>query len=688
MATAGGIEIPITLGGVREVRNQIKQLRGELINATDPEQVAALSQNIGELSDKLKDASEKAAVFASGSKFEQAGNALGLMRSQLSSLDFEGAGESAALFANRIKAINPQEFGTQIKGLVSVVGNLGKAFLTMGMTLMANPIFLIAAAIAAIVAIVGVVLNKLGLLKPVLKAIGDFFGKIGDAINWVIDKIKEFLDWLEITNYAEQEAATAAAEAAEKRADAWNKFSEDRTRVLNQQIRMDELDGKNTTELELKKQYLIRQTAKERMKAIEARIKEMIVSGDIDKEELKKLGEQRVEQRKIIQQTKDDAAFIRKKDAKERADEEKKSSETSVKNAQDEAKRRADAAKKYRDDRIAVEREIQDMILNAMPEGEAKERAQIEEKYKRAVEDAKKNEKYLKDERVKIIQLLNDAQTQELKAIDEKKHQEELERERQQAIELAKVTSETKADLQAQIEEIENAQYEADLINNGKERQVLENRVRDKYFTLIEEAKKYGLDAAAVEKQMNDEIDKINKDADDKELARKRANQALALDTVKNGLSSIASLTEAFAGKSKESQRKAFKVQKAVNIASATIDTYKSAQSAFASAGNPILGAVFAAIAVANGIANIKKIASTQFDGGGSTPSAGSGASGSTTTAQPVTPSFTFQGSGNNANNLNSGNDLSAMTIKAVVSETEVTSTQNKVKKYQEMSTL
>ena len=685
MATSSGIEIPITLGGVREVRNQIKQLRGELINATDPEQVAALSENIGQLSDKLKDASEKAAVFASESKFEQAGNALGLMRSQLASLDFQGAGESAALFANRIKAINPQEFGVQIKGLVSVVGNLGKAFLTMGMTLMANPIFLIAAAIAAIVAIVGVVLNKLGLLKPVLKAIGEFFGKIGDAIDWVVEKIKEFLDWLEITNYAEQEAAQKAAEAAEKRAGAWEKFSEDRTRALNQQIRMDELDGKNTTELELKKQWLIRQTAKERMKAIEARIKEMLISGDVDKEEIKKLGEQYQEQKKLIQQSKDDAAFIRKKDAKERDEDEKKSSETSVKNAQDEAKKRADAAKKYRDDRIAVEREIQDMILNAMPEGEAKERAQIQEKYKRAVEDAKKNEKYLKDERVKVIQLLNDAQAQELKAIDEKKHQEELERERQQAIELAKVTSETKADLQAQIEAIENAQEDATL--SAKDREI--NAVRDKYFTLIEEAKKYGLDTTAIEKQMNDEIDKINKDADDKELARKRANQALALDTVKNGLSSIASLTEAFAGKSKESQRKAFKVQKAVNIASATIDTYKAATSAFASAnGNPILGAVFAAIAVANGIANIKKIASTQFEGGGSSPSSGGGASASGATAQPVTPAFTFQGSGNNANNLNSGNDLSAMTIKAVVSETEVTSTQNKVKKYQEMSTL
>ena len=683
MATAGGIEIPITLGGVREVRNQIKQLRGELINATDPEQVAALSQNIGELSDKLKDASEKAAVFASGSKFEQAGNALGLMKSQLASLDFEGAGESAALFANRIKAINPAEFGTQIKGLVSVVGNLGKAFLSMGMTLMANPIFLIAAAIAAIVAIVGVVLNKLGLLKPVLKAIGEFFGMIGDAIDWVIDKIKEFLDWLGLTNFAEQEAAEKAAEAAEKKADAWKKFSDSRIDAIDQQIRMDKLDGKNTTDLELKKQYLIRQTAKERVSALQARYKAMVLSGDYDEEEIKKLKEELAAQREVIKDSINEGKFIRKQDRIQREEEEKKTSETSIKNAQDEAKRRADAAKKYRDDRIAVEREIQDMILSAMPEGEEKERAQIQEKYKRAVEDAKKNEKYLKDERVKVIQLLNEAQAQELRAIDEKKHQEELERKRQQAIELAKVESETKADLQSQIEAIENAQEDATL--SAKDREV--NAVRDKYFTLIEEAKKYGLDSTAIEKQMNDEIDKINKDADEKELARKKANQALALDTVKSGLSSIASLSEAFAGKSKESQKRAFKIQKAANIATATIDTYKSAQSAFASAGNPILGAVFAAIAVANGIANIKKIASTQFEGGGSSPSAG-GASSSTTTAQPVTPAFNFQGSGNNANNLNSGNDLSAMTIKAVVSETEVTSTQNKVKKYQQMSTL
>jgi hypothetical protein len=634
MAVAGGIEVPITLGGVREVRQQIKQLRGELINATDPTEVARLSDNIGQLSDKLKDANEKANVFASGSKFEQAGNAIGLMRGQLASLDFEGAGESAALFANRIKAINPAEFGTQIKGLVSVVGNLGKAFISMGATILMNPIFLIAAAVAAIIAAVGVLLNKLGLLKPILNAIGDVFRAIGEAIDWVIQKIKDFLDWLELTNYAEQDAAAAAAEAAEKRADAWEKFGESRTKVINQQIRMDELDGKNTTELELKKQFLIRQTAKERAKAIEARIKEMLISGDVDKEELKKLGEQRKEQLDIIQQTKDDAAYIRKKDAKERQDEEKKTSDASVKNAQDEAKRRAEAAKKYRDDRIAIEREIQDLIINAIQDDEARERTATDEKYKRSIEDIKRNEKYTADERLRIIALLEDERRRELLRLDNEAFSELLKQRKLQ-------TPETL------------------------------NAEKEKNDVLLNEMQRY---YAEKKKQRDDDE------------AKEKAARERNLQIAKDGLAAIGNVAEAWAGKDKERQKKAFKINKAMNIATATIDTYKGATAAFATAGNPILGAVMAAIVVANGLANIAKIKATEFEGGGATPT--STASSATATPTAMQPTFNFQGSGNQANNVNSQNDLSMITVKAVVSESEVTSTQNQVSKYENSAKL
>ena len=682
MARAGGIEIPITLGGVKEVRQQIKNLRGELINATDPAEVARLSENIGGLSDKLKDANEKAQIFASGSKFEQTSNAFGLMKSQLASLDFEGAGESAALFANRIKSINPAEFGTQIKGLMGVVGNLSKAFISMGTSLLMNPIFLIAAAIAGIIAIIGVLLNKLGFLKPILDGIGWVFGKIGEAIDWVIQQIKDFLDWIGLTNYAEQEAAEVAAEAAEKKANAWESFSKKRVAAIDQAIRMDELDGKSTTDLELKKQFLIRQTARERVKALQAKYKSMVLSGDYDEEEIKKLKEDLAAQREAITASINEGKYIRKKDAKEKQKEEQEASEKSIENAKNEAKERADAYKKYKEDRKAIEREIQDLIISGMVEGEEKERAQINEKYKRAIEDVKTNEKYLKAERTKIIQLLNDEQANELKAIDDTKHKEELERKRQQAVELATAESQAKADILAQLELIENAREDATLSQQDREI----NAVRDKYFTLIQEATKYGYDVTAIEAQQQQEIDKIKQDAADKDKERQKKLNAEKVEAVRGGLQAIGGLAEAWAGKDKERQKKAFKVQKAANIATATIDTYKGATAAFASAGNPILGAVFAALVIAAGVANIMKIKNTQFDaGGGGTPSASTS---SAAVPQSVQPTFAFQGSGNNANNLNSQNDLSNITVKAVVSETEITNTQQKVSKYQDNAVL
>jgi Mg2+ and Co2+ transporter CorA len=402
---------------------------------------------------------------------------------------------------------------------------------------------------------------------------------------------------------------------------------------------MDELDGKNTTELELKKQFLIRQTAKERAKAIEARIKEMLISGDIDKEELKKLGEQRKEQLNIIQQTKDDAAYIRKKDAKEREEDEKKTSEASVKNAQDEAKRRADAYKKYRDDRIAVEREIQDLIIAGIRDDESREKAEREARFNRQLEDIKKNEKYTADERLKLTNLLTLNYNAQVAAEEDARRQEELQKKKE---------------------------------------------FEDEKLRLEKEADMASLDAAATNA---DAQYAIVEGLAQKEVERVRMTTDEKIKATQDGLGALINLTQAFAGKTVAEQKKAFKITKAANIANATIDTYKAATTALASAPNPIAGAIFAAIAVANGIANIKKIASTQFEGGGNAAPT-STASSATATPTAMQPTFNFQGSGNNANSLNSQNDLSMITVKAVVSESEVTSTQNQVSKYENSAKL
>jgi hypothetical protein len=105
------------------------------------------------------------------------------------------------------------------------------------------------------------------------------------------------------------------------------------------------------------------------------------------------------------------------------------------------------------------------------------------------------------------------------------------------------------------------------------------------------------------------------------------------------------------------------------------------------------LGALAAAAAVAAGVANIKKIASTKRTRG-ATPSAGGSAgasigTGSASSVPSVAPQANLFGQGNNMNNLSASQpNQQNITVTAVVSETEITSTQNKIKGIKQMSEL
>ena len=111
---------------------------------------------------------------------------------------------------------------------------------------------------------------------------------------------------------------------------------------------------------------------------------------------------------------------------------------------------------------------------------------------------------------------------------------------------------------------------------------------------------------------------------------RKR-NAEFAVKATLESLTAIQSLTDAFAGKSEESQRKAFNVKKAASLAQTTIETYLAAQSAFASQvvpgdpTSPIRGAIAAGLAIASGLARVAVIAKTKFEGGGAGATGGGG---------------------------------------------------------------
>jgi len=128
-------------------------------------------------------------------------------------------------------------------------------------------------------------------------------------------------------------------------------------------------------------------------------------------------------------------------------------------------------------------------------------------------------------------------------------------------------------------------------------------------------------------------LDAIDKEAADRKKARNKEVASASVSVAMSGFQAVADLAKAFAGNSEKAQRRAFNIQKAANIAQATIETYKSATSAFSSfsaipvVGVP-LGIAAAGAAIAAGLANIKGIASTKFEGsGGGRPSAPAGVS-------------------------------------------------------------
>lgn len=142
-------------------------------------------------------------------------------------------------------------------------------------------------------------------------------------------------------------------------------------------------------------------------------------------------------------------------------------------------------------------------------------------------------------------------------------------------------------------------------------------------------------------------------------------------------LSIISNLTTLFAGKTREQQEKAFKIQKAVSISQTLIDTYKSATAIFASVSEstgpaaPILAPIAAAAAVTAGLANVKQIQSQQFNVGGSiggSPNPSIGGIGGGVNA----PSFNIVG-GQNQNQLD---QLKMKPVQAFVVSGEVTSQQ------------
>ena len=203
------VDIPLKITGIGAMKAELRELKGAIADATDPAAIVALSQRAGELKDRIGDANEAVNVFATGSKFEQVSNGLGGIKDSLMSLDFEEASDKAKNFATSLGKLNPADIGKSMKGLVSTVTTVGGAFVKLGMTILANPLFILIAVITAIVIAIGFFLKKIGVLDAIFKA-------IMGPINAVIQGFKDLTDWMGLTDNAAEENAEAVKEASAK----------------------------------------------------------------------------------------------------------------------------------------------------------------------------------------------------------------------------------------------------------------------------------------------------------------------------------------------------------------------------------------------------------------------------------------------------------------------------------------
>lgn len=214
---------------------------------------------------------------------------------------------------------------------------------------------------------------------------------------------------------------------------------------------------------------------------------------------------------------------------------------------------------------------------------------------------------------------------------------------------------------QADIRRAEQAQELADLAAH--------------YDEQLRQAEKYGFDTTELLATQQAEVEAMQAKHRADDLAAENELRQQKLDLAIGVLGAMQQLNDAFAGKDKQAQKRAFKRNKALGIATAVIQTAQAIVAQLAVPQDALTGANFvkAGIAAATGAAQIATIAKSRFnpDSGGETggdieapAGGGGGGGGGGTAAPPPTLDLSFLGDGASTN------------LQAFVLSNEVTTSQ------------
>jgi hypothetical protein len=653
------VTIPLKISGIAQMKAELRELKGEIANATDPAQMTALAQRAGEVADRLKDANEQVAVFTAGSKFESISNSLAGVAGDLASLDFEGANDKSKVFAKNLGSLNPADISKGFKDFTGTLGILSKAFIKLGITILMNPIFLIVAAVVAIIAVIAIVLNKFGLLDGVIKA-------LMAPINALIAGFKAMTDWLGITAFAAEDNAARTLAANEK----VKKSSEERTAIvtadLGREIAEAKAAGKDTTKLEEERSNVQIKEANNRKKtAIDAINGQKALGKNADKEKLEELRKQVIAENEIIKQGYSDKRVAKSTaDAKELEDANKAAEKAKA------AREKRLEADKASEAEIAAARKI---VTDSTKTAQQIELDDLAAAYKKKIDEAVKHKNDTTAlveaqgiQEAAIIKKYDDA----AKAAEAASHAANIAKIDAYNLELAALTDTEEQKLYDK--------YEADKI-----------KFADNELALFNLSKKYAEDTTALKKT---EADK-QKAIDDAALQAKKSIISSEIDAAKGLVNLLGGLGE----KNKKVQKAALIANAALSIAEIINNTNVGSAKEVATKGVIGLGtSALLYIKMATSIASV--VAATAkglsaLGGGSVTPPSntggGGGGGGTSTTAVAPAAGPQLFGQANTGNNISAGDTPSQnITVTAIVSETEMTASQHHVANIQNNSNL
>lgn len=675
---------------IRDTKEELKPLSSQLGDVTDQMYAlaAAGKSNTKEFKDLESTAGKMKATMitvdqsiddlSSNRGIGSLGEQFGGVASSLASLDFERSAKQAKALAANASSISFASAGKSLKQLGSTFASLGKALLT-------NPIFLIGAIITAITVAIVYLLDELGLLQPLLDVVGKYFGMLMIPIDAAIQAFKNLTDMLGLTNHAATEASEAISSGATKAADATEKNSKLIIQSLDAEMELIKAKGELSDEdfetmiaMEREKVRLLAETAEARMLEAEAAVQAAIVKGDLSEEELTDLKKNRDELVLASKKATADINLTEVKADKSRKDRREKDTADELANQAD----RLAKHKKYLSDRLNAERSIEDLRneltdLQSVTEEEKFDNSieRNQEQYNRLIEDVKSNESLLQSEKDSIIDTYNQLREEKEDQLRANKKLKEDER-------IAK----EKADDEVKFQEGLVLKEEQDALLRELQNTKLQNEIDDiseKYDKQLALAENNAELTVALEKAKSEEIIKLREEEAVANKAITDAENAMKLQGAQDILASIMTV----AGE-------ASAVSKAAAVANITIDTYKGAMAAFSAyAAFPVLGVAAAAGVAAVGAINIKKVLSTPTPGKKSGGGGGGGSAPSVPSA-PAAPSLSLFGSSSDNNSLGDTksaerrNENTNITVKAVVSETEITETQKRVSRYEKNAEL